>query len=93
MPEKYMFGRRPPLPLCNKKINIIIGDPIEFDLPAMSEMAIAQSRNDSFPAIGWPKTSDGLDEAAQRYLYTTLSEKIRVAMEKLRCYGKSFLKS
>lgn len=93
MPEKYMFGRRPPLPLCNKKINIIIGDPIEFDLPAMSEMAIAQSRNDSFPTIGWPRTSDGLDEAAQRHLYTTLSEKIRVAMEKLRCYGKSFLKS
>ncbi|KAK2355347.1 Phospholipid/glycerol acyltransferase family protein [Trifolium repens] len=92
MPEKYMFGRRPPVPLWNKKINMIIGDPIEFDLPAMSEEAIAQSRNDSFPTIGWPRTSNGLDEAAQRYLYTTVSEKIRAVMERLRCYGKSFLK-
>lgn len=93
MPEKFMFGRRPPLPLCNKKIDIIIGDPIEFDIPAMSQRAIAQSRNESFPTIGWPRTSDGLDEAAQRCLYTTISEQIRDAMERLRCFGKSFLKS
>ncbi|KAJ1388897.1 Tafazzin [Sesbania bispinosa] len=93
MPEKFMFGRRPPIPLCNKKINIFVGDPIEFDLPAMSQMAIAQSRKEPFPSIGWPSTSDGLDEAAQRCLYTKISEQIHAAMEKLRCFGKSFLKS
>ncbi|KAJ1434110.1 Tafazzin [Sesbania bispinosa] len=93
MPEKFMFGRRPPIPLCNKKINIFVGDPIEFDLPAMSQMAIAQSRNGPFPSIGWPSTSDGLDEAAQRCLYTKISEQIHAAMERLRCFGKSFLKS
>ncbi|RDY12284.1 N-acylphosphatidylethanolamine synthase [Mucuna pruriens] len=92
MPEKYMFGRRPPFPLWNKKINIIIGDPIEFDLPAMRQKAISQSRSEPFPTIGWPSTSDGLDEAAQRCLYTTISEQIRAAMERLRCFGKSFLK-
>lgn len=92
MPEKYMFGRRPPLPLCNKKIDIIIGDPIEFDLQTARQMAIAESRNGSFPTIGWPRTSDGLDEAAQRCLYSTISEQIRASMERLRCYGKSFLK-
>lgn len=93
MPEKFMFGKRPPVPLCNKKINMIIGDPIEFDLPAMSEMAIAESRNGPFPTLGWPSTSNGLDEAAQRYLYTSISEQIRAAMERLRCFGKCILKS
>lgn len=93
MPENYMFGKRPPIPLWNKKIHIVIGDPIEFDLPAMRQKAISQSRNESFPTIGWPSTPDGLDEAAQRYLYTTISEQIRAAMERLRCLGKSFMKS
>ncbi|KAG4939002.1 hypothetical protein JHK84_045201 [Glycine max] len=93
MPEKYMFGRRPPVPLWNKKIDIIIGDPIEFDLPAMRQKAISQSRNESFPTIGWPSTPDGLDELAQRCLYTAISEQIRAAMERLRCFGKSFVKS
>ncbi|XP_061355138.1 N-acylphosphatidylethanolamine synthase isoform X1 [Gastrolobium bilobum] len=94
MPEKKsIFGKRPPLPLCNKKIDIIIGDPIEFDLPAMKQMAISESRNRPFPTIGWPSTSDGLDEAAQRCLYTTISEEIRAAMERLRCFGKKILKS
>eukprot|EP00256_Glycine_max_P024771 XP_003547876.1 N-acylphosphatidylethanolamine synthase isoform X3 [Glycine max] len=93
MPEKYMFGRRPPVPLWNKKIDIIIGDPIEFDLPAMRQKAISQSRNESFPTIGWPSTPDGLDELAQRCLYTAISEQIRAAMERLRCFSKSFVKS
>ncbi|KAK7262802.1 hypothetical protein RJT34_30383 [Clitoria ternatea] len=93
MPLKYMFGRPPPLPLCNKKIDIVIGDPIEFDLPAMREKAIHRSRSESFSTIGWPTTSDGLDEAAQRFLYAEISEQIRAAMERLRCSGKSFLNS
>ncbi|WVZ24588.1 hypothetical protein V8G54_003132 [Vigna mungo] len=93
MPEKYMFGRRPPLPLWNKKIDIIIGDPIELDLPAMRQKAISQSRSESFPIVGWPSTCDGLDEAAQRCFYATISEQIHAAMERLRCFGKKLVKS
>lgn len=93
MPEKYMFGRRPPLPLWNKKIDIIIGDPIELDLPAMRQKAISQSRSESFPIVGWPSTCDGLDEAAQRCFYSTISEQIHAAMERLRCFGKKLVKS
>ncbi|OIV93815.1 hypothetical protein TanjilG_03778 [Lupinus angustifolius] len=94
MPEKFMFGRRPLLPLCNKKIDIIIGDPIEFDLPKMKQMAISNSHNGpTFPTMGWPSTCDGLDEAAQRCLYTEISDQIRSALERLRCFGKQILKS
>lgn len=64
-----MFGRRPLVPLFNKKIRIIVGEPIEFDLPKMTQTAISVSRNFSLPLLGWPSTSGGLDEAAQRCLY------------------------
>ncbi|KAJ7944004.1 Tafazzin family protein [Quillaja saponaria] len=94
MPENYIFGRRPPFPLCNKNINIIVGDPIEFNLPNMRQKAISMSRNGSLPFTGWPCTSpDGLDEAAQRCLYTTISERIQTVMESLRSFSKSFLMS
>ncbi|KAI4327885.1 hypothetical protein L6164_020296 [Bauhinia variegata] len=92
MPEKFIFGRRPPVPLCYKKINIFIGEPIEFDVPQLKQMAISQSHNGSFPRVGWPTTSDGLDEAAQRCLYSKISEHIQGVMESLRVFGKSFLK-
>ncbi|KAG8662943.1 N-acylphosphatidylethanolamine synthase isoform X2 [Manihot esculenta] len=67
MPENYWFGKRPLFPLCNKRINIVVGEPIEFDLPTMRQMAISMSRNLHFPGKGWPSISRyGLDEAAQR---------------------------
>ncbi|KAL1288713.1 hypothetical protein AAHE18_20G004000 [Arachis hypogaea] len=93
MPENYMFGRRPPVPLCNKKIDIIIGDPVQFDLPAMRQTAISESRNAKFPTSGWPSTPDGLDEAAQKCLYSAISEQIRAAMDRLRSFRKKILKS
>ncbi|KAL8125333.1 N-acylphosphatidylethanolamine synthase [Apium graveolens] len=89
MPEDYFFGRRPLFPLCNKKVEIIVGDPIEFNIPKMKEMAISLSRNTSLPLIGWPSTVDGIDEPAQRYLYTTISDQIRTDMERLRSLSKS----
>ncbi|KAH7524547.1 N-acylphosphatidylethanolamine synthase isoform X2 [Ziziphus jujuba] len=89
MPEKFFWGRRPPIPLCNKNINIIVGEPIEFDLLKMRQMAISLSHNVSSPALGWPTCANGLDEAAQRYLYTAISEKIWTAMENLRILGKN----
>ncbi|GAB4848355.1 hypothetical protein Ancab_003048 [Ancistrocladus abbreviatus] len=94
MPEKFLFGKRPPVPLCNKQIKIIIGEPVEFDLPQLMQTAISNSRNLSFSRIGWPSISQhGLDEAAQRYLYSIISEKIRTVMESLRRLGKTFSKS
>ncbi|XP_031247396.1 N-acylphosphatidylethanolamine synthase-like isoform X1 [Pistacia vera] len=90
MPENFMFGRRPPFPLCNKSINIVVGDPIKFDLPKMRQMATSMSR-DPYPcSMGWPGSDPhGLDEAARRYLYSSISEKIRNIMESLRSSCKS----
>lgn len=94
MPEKFLCGRRPPFPLCNKNINIFVGEPIEFDLPKMRQTAISLSRNLSLPPVGWPTTSPhGMDEAAQRCLYAAISEQIQTVMESLRNFSKSFMKS
>ncbi|XP_039061501.1 N-acylphosphatidylethanolamine synthase-like isoform X2 [Hibiscus syriacus] len=101
MPEKYFLNRRPPFPLYNKKIRIMIGEPLEFDIHKMMQSAISKSRDD--PVLSstettsrrWPAISPhglALDEAAQRCLYSTISEQIQTAMEKLRSLGKSFLK-
>ncbi|KAH7566123.1 hypothetical protein JRO89_XS08G0095000 [Xanthoceras sorbifolium] len=93
MPENFMFNRRPPFPLCNKSINIVVGEPIEFDLPKMRAKAISMSCDPSLPSRGWPSTSPcGLDEAAQKWLYSSISEQIRTVMESLRRFGKSILK-
>ncbi|XP_017639143.1 N-acylphosphatidylethanolamine synthase isoform X2 [Gossypium arboreum] len=91
MPEKFFLDRRPPFPLCNKKIKIMIGKPLEFDIPKMRELAISKSRGDVFSSTttsrGWPVISSyglDLDEAAQRYLYSSISDEIQSAMEELR---------
>ncbi|KAK1432484.1 hypothetical protein QVD17_09381 [Tagetes erecta] len=89
MPEKYVFGRRPPFPLWNKEIKIIVGEPIEFDIAKLKQTAILTSRNSSsFSKEGWPPLGS-LDEAAQRCLYIDISERIRSVMEKLRIIGKN----
>jgi hypothetical protein len=38
-PEKLFFGRRPPVPLCNTEIDMIVGEPIEFDLVGLKQEA------------------------------------------------------
>lgn len=88
MPEKSFFGRRPPVPLCNKNIQIIVGEPIEFDLRRLKQEAMTATEDSSFRRLGWPKTSpDGLGEVAQRLLYANISDQIRTVMEKLRIVG------
>ncbi|CAN6229961.1 unnamed protein product [Urochloa humidicola] len=85
MPENLFFGRRPPVPLWGKKIDIIIGDPIEFDMASLKQEASAVPHDSSSERKGWPViTPDGLDEAAQRWLYQKMSDKIQSVMEKLR---------
>ncbi|KAG9131102.1 hypothetical protein Leryth_023686 [Lithospermum erythrorhizon] len=85
MPEKYMFDRRPPIPLFNKEIQIVVGEPMEFDMPKLSNIALSMSRDISVSDAQWPTIQQhGLDEAAQRYLFSMISDQIRTAMEKLR---------
>uniref|UniRef100_A0A803NCD7 Tafazzin family protein n=1 Tax=Chenopodium quinoa TaxID=63459 RepID=A0A803NCD7_CHEQI len=93
MPEDFLFGRRPPFPLINKHIKIIVGEPIEFDLPGLRKIALLESHNESEPRLGWPRIArHGLDEVAQRYLYSNISEKIQTVLESLRQYGNSISK-
>ncbi|CAO2831356.1 unnamed protein product [Amaranthus hypochondriacus] len=93
MPEDYLFGRRPVVPLTNKNVKIIVGDPIEFDLPRLREMALSESCDESSPKLGWPSlNSYGLNEVAQRFLYSMISEKIQTVMENLRQIGKTISK-
>ncbi|KAL4197994.1 hypothetical protein AMTRI_Chr03g137990 [Amborella trichopoda] len=90
MPEKYFFGRRPLIPLCNKDINIIVGEPIEFDLTVLTQRAKSSRTDPSLqPRGNWPTLSqfNGLDEAAQRWLYANISDRIRSVMEKLLVMG------
>nr|TKW24100.1 hypothetical protein SEVIR_3G030900v2 [Setaria viridis] len=85
MPETLFFGRRPPVPLCGKKIDIIVGEPIEFDMASLKQAASMVPHDSSSERKGWPTiTPDGLDEAAQRWLYQKMSDKIQSAMEELR---------
>ncbi|KAF7011416.1 hypothetical protein CFC21_025729 [Triticum aestivum] len=85
MPEKSFFGRRPPLPLCGKEIQIIVGEPVDFDLPGLKQVAAMIPQDTSFERKGWPTiTPEGLDEAAQRWLYQKMSDKIQSVMESLR---------
>ncbi|XP_062227046.1 N-acylphosphatidylethanolamine synthase-like isoform X2 [Phragmites australis] len=85
MPEKLFFGRRPPVPLCNKEIEIIVGEPIEFDMASLKQEASMVPRDSSSERKGSSTvTLDGLDEAAQRWLYQKMSDKIQSVMERLR---------
>lgn len=93
MPENYMFGRKPPFPLCNKDIKIVVGEPIEFDLPKLKQTALFVSRDSSNSGYTHPITkTSGLDDAAERCLYASISEQIRIVMERLRNFGKFELK-
>jgi len=85
MPEKSFFGRRPPVPLCCKKIDVIVGEPIEFDMPSLKQEASMVPHDSSSERKGWPTiTPDGLDEAAQRWLYQKMSDKVQSVMDRLR---------
>ncbi|KAI4325392.1 hypothetical protein MLD38_030797 [Melastoma candidum] len=93
MPEKFFRGKRPPVPLWNKRINIVVGEPIEFNLPQMRQIAAAAASHDkTLPITGWPSLH-GLDEGAQRCLYRDISKRIQVVMENLRGFSKRIFRS
>ncbi|ONK70204.1 uncharacterized protein A4U43_C05F31340 [Asparagus officinalis] len=90
MPEHSFFGRRPPVPLFNKEIKIIIGEPIQFDLRTLRQKAMTVSQEAPFCSLGWPNLCpDGLNETQQRWLYSNISDRIWTIMERLRCFGLS----
>ncbi|XP_027770506.1 N-acylphosphatidylethanolamine synthase isoform X2 [Solanum pennellii] len=94
MPENYAFGRRPPVPLWNQEIKIVVGEPMEFNLPELREMALSQSRDSSSSSGQWPRNIlGGLNEAAQKCLYMTISDQIRTTLENLRNFSKSYAKA
>lgn len=94
MPENYACGRRPPVPLWNREIKIAVGEPMEFNLPELREMALSQSRGSSSSSGRWPgNILGGLDEAAQRCLYMTISDQIRTALENIRSFSRSYVKT
>ncbi|XP_078438385.1 phospholipid/glycerol acyltransferase family protein [Wolffia australiana] len=85
MPEEWFRGKRPPVPLWRKQVCIVVGEPIDFDLPHLREAARAAPRTTTLRALGWPPSEpDGLDEAAQQWLYAHISDRIRTALEALR---------
>lgn len=105
MPEKYWFGRRPLFPLCLKNINIVVGEPMEFDLAVLMERAESMSRtlrssrkgecnegnNRSHSyGSGWPTgLCKRLDESAQKWLFSHLSDQIRNVMQNLYIQARS----
>lgn len=44
VPEDWWSGKRPPLPLWNKKVDIVIGEPMQFDIPTLSQVAVKWAR-------------------------------------------------
>lgn len=88
MPENYIFGKRPPIPLWKKDIKIIVGEPIEFDIPKLKQTALLTSKDLlPFQKYGWPPFGE-MDEVAQRCLYIDISERIQSVLERLRILGR-----
>jgi monolysocardiolipin acyltransferase len=96
MPEKYLFGRRPLLPLCCKKVSIVVGEPMTFDIPKLhctaqefvkrsyneENLVLASSSNKSSPS--------GLkvEDRVSRWLYSHVADQIRIAMQDVLCRAK-----
>ncbi|KAL6528927.1 hypothetical protein OROMI_028813 [Orobanche minor] len=57
MPEKFMFGKKPPVPLCNKDIRIVIGERIALDIPKLKQMAVKMSRDFRILMMDGPRPS------------------------------------
>lgn len=80
---------------ATKNLKVVVGEPIEIDLPMMVHTAVSASSDHVTEAIHqeakWPVISSAgqkLNETAQRYLYTALSQKIQSSLESLRLLAK-----
>ena len=97
MPEKYLFERRPLLPLCFKNITIVVGKPMSFDIPTLRHTAQEfvkmsyDGENPLFPATsGSPSDlKHGLvEDRASLWLYAHVADQIRIAMQDVLCQAK-----
>ncbi|KAG0587953.1 hypothetical protein KC19_2G204100 [Ceratodon purpureus] len=52
IPEQWWRGKRPPIPLWNKKVDIFIGEPMQFDIPTLKQ-----------DAFKWARTSAGVSSS------------------------------
>ncbi|XP_024536046.1 N-acylphosphatidylethanolamine synthase [Selaginella moellendorffii] len=98
MPEKYMFGRRPLLPLAGKKITIVVGEPMEFDMASLRDTAMKFSASSPSPfplscnafkmdlaaRRPGPKHLVALDDNSLGWLYSHITQQIQAAVEELR---------
>ncbi|KAL3692496.1 hypothetical protein R1sor_006147 [Riccia sorocarpa] len=61
LPENFMFGRRPFLPLPFKNITIVVGEPMVFDIPQLRRTAKAMTLTDAHR--GSPNCKDKWNES------------------------------
>eukprot|EP00250_Pteridium_aquilinum_P008521 c18011_g1_i1 orf=28-807(+) len=95
MPENYWYGRRPLLPLWFKNISIVVGEPMQFDIPSLRQAAeeavrrvysthyegspLPELSNTVAPVAGCPL----LEDKVLHWLYSNISDQIRTVMQDL----------
>ncbi|MCO5594787.1 hypothetical protein L7F22_048821 [Adiantum nelumboides] len=99
MPENYLFGRRPLLPLWFKNISIVVGEPMQFDMPSLRQTAEEGVRrvyftqhheSPSFPEFPCKSVACDLPEdKVLHWLYSLMSDQIRTVMQELSIKAKA----
>ncbi|MCO5549146.1 hypothetical protein L7F22_002612 [Adiantum nelumboides] len=99
MPENYLFGRRPLLPLWFKNISIVVGEPMQFDMPSLRQTAEEGVRrvyftqhheSSSFPEFPCESVACDLPEdKVLHWLYSLMSDQIRTVMQELSIKAKA----
>lgn len=64
LPENYWHGQRPLVPLWMKHISIVVGEPIQFDVPGLKRAA-----------HDWARASAGVDDTNGK-LFFSMSDKL-----------------
>jgi hypothetical protein len=62
LPEDWWRGKRPPIPLWNKKVDLFIGEPMQFDIPTLSQVALKWAR----ASAGFGSSEHGSSNADDR---------------------------
>lgn len=95
MPENYLFGRRPLLPLWFKNISIVVGEPMQFDMSALrqtAEEAVRRVYGTQEEGTPLPEVSKNIAPGGQcplaedkvlHWLYSHMCDQIRAVMQEL----------
>ncbi|KAI5082904.1 hypothetical protein GOP47_0002647 [Adiantum capillus-veneris] len=99
MPENYLFGRRPLLPLWSKNISIVVGEPIQFDLRSLRQTAeeavrrVYSTQHDESPPLPELPCKSALgglpEDRVVQWLYSHMSDHIRIVMQELVIKAKA----